>query len=275
MTDAWHAEGRPTVTPMSKAELTRRLGAVAPLARDAAERAARMRAQGMAAPTLKGAQDVLTEADGATEAFLREQLERLFPGEPILGEEAGGAAPETGPLWILDPIDGTAPFSRGGDRWCVSIGLALDGRAALGAVARHATGEVVLGAQGCGATLNGSPIRAAATTDFARATIEVGWSLRRPPAAFIGLIGRIMGEGSGVRSSGSGTLGLVETAMGRLDAYVELHINSWDACGALAIAREAGCWTNAFDSGAWLTDGNPICVAAPALGPELAVLMRG
>jgi myo-inositol-1(or 4)-monophosphatase len=260
---------------MNAAELARRLDAVAPLARDAAALAARMRASGMAETKMKGAQDFLTEADGATEAFLREKLERLFPGEPILGEEGGGAAPESGPLWILDPIDGTSPFSRGGDRWCVSIGLAHDSRAVLGAVARHATGEVILGARGCGATLNGAPVRAAPTTDFARATIEIGWSLRRPPADFIALVERVMAQGAGMRSSGSGTLGLVDTALGRLDAYIELHINSWDACGALAIAREAGCWTNDFDSGAWLTEGNPICFAAPALGPRLAALMQG
>jgi len=54
---------------------------------------------------------------------------------------------------------------------------------------------------------------------------------------------------------------------------MELHINAWDACGALAIAREAGCWTNAFDSGDWLASGNPICFAAPALGPRLMRLL--
>lgn len=259
---------------MTRQELSRRLDAVAPIAREAAALATRMRADGMAETKLKGAQDFLTEADGATEAFIRERLERLFPGEPILGEEGGGAALTTGPLWILDPIDGTANFARGGDRWCVSIGLAVDGRAALGAVARHAPAELILGATGCGATLNGTPIRAAPTADMARAIVEIGWSLRRPVADYVALVSRVMGAGAGARSCGSGTLGLVETAIGRLDAYLELHINAWDACGALAIAREAGCWTNEFDSGAWLTEGNPICFAAPALGPQLAAFMK-
>lgn len=259
---------------MKPSELSRRLAAVAPVAREAAELAARMRANGMAETAMKGAQDFLTEADGAAERLIRARLEQLFPGEPILGEEGGGAPERHGPLWILDPIDGTSNFARGADRWCVSIGMAFDGSAALGAVARHATGELILGATGCGATLNGAPIQAAPTTEFARATIEIGWSLRRPAADFVALVGRVMSAGAGVRSSGSGTLGLVETALGRLDAYIELHINSWDACGALAIAREAGCWTNAFDSGAWLEDGNPICFAAPALGPQLAAMMH-
>ncbi len=259
---------------MKAAELSRRLAAVAPLARQAASLAARMRAGGMAETTMKGAQDFLTEADGATEQFLRGELERLFPGEPILGEEGGGAVRKDGPLWILDPIDGTANFARNAHRWCVSLGMALDGRAVLGAVARHAPEELILGAEGCGATLNGAPIRAAATEDMRRAIVEVGWSLRRPATEFVALVGRVMAAGAGARSSGSGTLGLVETAIGRQDAYVELHINAWDACAALAIAREAGCWTNAFDSGDWLASGNPILFAAPALGPRLAALME-
>ncbi len=260
---------------MNAAELQRRLDAVAPLATQAAALAARMRANGMAETTMKGAQDFLTEADGATEHFIREQLERLFPGEPILGEEGGGEAPQDGPLWILDPIDGTSNFARGADRWCVSMGMAFDGRAVLGAVARHATAELILGAQGCGATLNGAPIQAAHTADLGRAIVEIGWSLRRPAQDFVAIVSRVMAAGAGVRSSGSGTLGLVETAIGRQDAYMELHINSWDACGALAIAREAGCWTNAFDSGDWLASGNPILFAAPKLGPRLAALMQG
>lgn len=259
---------------MTTAELSRRLAAVAPLARQAASLAARMRAGGMAETTMKGAQDFLTEADGATEQFLRGELERLFPGEPILGEEGGGAVPKNGPLWILDPIDGTANFARNAHRWCVSLGMAFDSRAVLGAVARHAPEELILGAEGCGATLNGVPIRAAATEDMRRAIVEVGWSLRRPATEFVALVGRVMAAGAGARSSGSGTLGLVETAIGRQDAYVELHINAWDACAALAIAREAGCWTNAFDSGDWLASGNPILFAAPALGPRLAALME-
>ncbi|WP_137181159.1 inositol monophosphatase [Roseomonas sp. AR75] len=259
---------------MTPAELARRLDAIAPVAQQAADLAARMRANGMAETTMKGAQDFLTEADGATEHFIRQQLERLFPGEPVLGEEGGGTVPKDGPLWILDPIDGTANFARDAHRWCVSIGMALDGRAMLGAIARHAPAELILGAEGCGATLNGAPIRAAATSDIGRAIVEVGWSLRRPAAAFVALVGRVMASGAGVRSSGSGTLGLVDAAIGRQDAYIELHINAWDACGALAIAREAGCWTNDFDSGEWLQAGNPICFAAPALGPRLAALMQ-
>ncbi|MCC7425815.1 MAG: inositol monophosphatase [Alphaproteobacteria bacterium] len=250
-----------------------RLPAVSALGREAAAHAAALRTSGGGVASLKGRQDFVTEADGAVERFLRDRLGRLFPGEEILGEEMGGAVDGAGPLWVLDPIDGTSNFARDGDRWCVSIGLVVGGRPVLGVIARHRPDEVFAAAEGAGATLNGRPMRAATTDGMGNATIEVGWSLRSPIEAYIALCGRIMQAGGGLRCGGSGALGLVEAAAGRLDAYLELHINSWDAAAALAIAREAGCWTNAFDSGDWLAKGNPIAVAAPRIGPALARLM--
>jgi myo-inositol-1(or 4)-monophosphatase len=259
---------------MHHAELARRRDIAAALAAEAASLAARMRAEGRGTASLKGTQDFLTEADGATERFLRDRLGALFPGEAVLGEEMGGEAAGEGPLWVLDPIDGTSNFARGGDRWCVSVGLVVGGGAVAGAVARHAPAEVFAGSEGSGATLNGAPIRAAPTEDIARAIVEVGWSLRTPLAGFHRLAERVMAAGAGLRCGGSGALGLVETACGRLDAYLELHINSWDAAAALAIAREAGCWTTAFDRGDWLARGNPIGFGAPALGVRLAALLE-
>lgn len=255
-------------------DLARRRDAAALIAVEAADLAQRLRASGGGVASLKGAQDFITEADGATERFIRESLAEHFPGEAILGEEMGGVADAKGPLWVLDPIDGTSNFSRGGDRWCVSIGLVMDGRAVAGAVARHAPGDVFAAAEGHGATLNGQTIRAAPTTDISRAIIECGWSLREPIARFHRMAEAVTALGAGLRSGGSGALGLVEAAAGRIDAYLELHINAWDAAAAIVIAREAGCWTNGFDSGGWLVLGNPIGVGAPALGADLARLLE-
>ena len=258
---------------MLRDELARRRDIAAAIAAEAATRAATIRDAGGGVATLKGAQDFLTEADGATERFIRDRLARDFPGEAILGEELGGGADGTGPLWVLDPIDGTANFARSADRWCVSIGMVLDGRTVLGAIARHAPAEIFAAAQGQGATLNGTPIRAATTTDITRSIVEIGWSLRRPAQAYTRMVARAMQLGIGTRCAGSGALGIVETACGRLDGYFELHINAWDTAAALAIAREAGCWTNDHDSGPWLAHGNPIGISAPALAAQLAPLL--
>lgn len=57
------------------------------------------------------------------------------PDDPVLSEEGnGGARDKSGRCWIIDPLDGTREFVEGRDDWAVQIGLAVDGRPAVGAV---------------------------------------------------------------------------------------------------------------------------------------------
>ena len=68
---------------------------------------------------------------------------------------------------------------------------------------------------------------------------------------------------------GSGPLGLADVAAGRIDAYIELHINLWDVAAALAILGEAGAVVSAFTAGDGLMSGNPIFAAAPGMAGVL------
>ena len=219
--------------------------------------------------TMKGAQDFLTVADGAVEALLRTRIAEAFPGDAVLGEEGGGEAAER--LWIVDPIDGTANFARGEPHWCVSIGFMQAGVPEIGAIYMPVIDELYLARRGGGATRNGRAIRASDTTDMARATIEVGWSSRRPASDYLGLVRRVMEAGANAKRSASGALGIAYVADGRTDAYAETHINSWDVAAGLVIAREAGAWTSDFFAGEGLAKGNPVLVAAPGV----AGAMRG
>ena len=73
-----------------------------------------------------------------------------------------------------------------------------------------------------------------------------------------------------MRLGGSGALGLADVAAGRIDAYLELHINLWDVAGSLAILAEAGARVSPFLDGNGPIKGNPILAAAPAVAEALA-----
>ncbi len=220
--------------------------------------------------SMKGFQDWLTIADGTVEREFRAMIAEAFPGDAVMGEEQGGGASER--LWIVDPIDGTANFARGDRQWCISIGFVLNGRPELGLIHAPALGEMWLARRGGGATLNGQPIRAALTSDLRRSTVECGWSTRRPLEDYLGIVTRLYGAGSSVKRSASGALGVAHVANGRTDGYVETHINSWDVAAGLVIAAEAGSRTNAFCSGNWVTEGNPILVAAPGVAEAISAI---
>ncbi len=247
--------------------LARRLEVAERLAIEAGALALRMRpALGTAEPTLKGRQDWLTEADGAVERFLSERLAAAFPEDGFQGEEGGHS--RAGTLrWVIDPIDGTSNFAHGGTRWCVSIGL-IEDTALLGVLAAPALQEVYAARQGQGATMNGTPIRAATTATLSRAIIEIGWSPRVSNPKWLAFCERVQTAGAMLRNGGSGALGLAEVAAGRLDGYAELHINLWDCAAALAILAEAGAVTSAFMPAQAIT-GGPIYAAAPGIASEL------
>jgi myo-inositol-1(or 4)-monophosphatase len=254
---------------MPDTALQRRLEFAVTLAEEAGQMALRLRPPpGAPVATLKGAQDWLTEADGAVEAFISERLAAAFPEDGFQGEETGRSREGT-LRWVVDPIDGTSNYARGGSRFCVSLGLIEDRTALLGVLVAPALGEVYAARQGGGTTLNGAPIRAAATTELSRATVECGWSPRLPNAPYWALVEGIMRQGAMLRAGGSGAMGLADVAAGRLDAYVELHINLWDVAAALAILSEAGAVVSPFLEGDGLTKGNAILAAAPGIAEAL------
>jgi myo-inositol-1(or 4)-monophosphatase len=229
------------------------------------------RQSGPSTATLKGAQDWLTAADGAVERFLSAGLAALFPNDGFQGEE-GGKARQGALHWVVDPIDGTANFARGSPRFCISLGLLDDRMPLIGVIVAPAMGELFAARLNGGVTRNGKPIRAAETSDLSRAVIECGWSHRRPAAQFVAMLQRIIEAGAAPRTSGSGTLGLVDVAAGRSDAYIELHINVWDAAAALALLREAGAHVSRFLDGDGLERGNPILACAPGLADQLSTI---
>ena len=213
--------------------------------------------------SMKGAQDWLTIADGKVEARFRELIAEAFPGDAVMGEEAGGAASER--LWIIDPIDGTANFARGDRMWCVSIGFVLNGRPEIGIIHAPALEETYLACRGKGATMNGARINVAGTSDIARASIEIGWSPRRPLKAYLDPVQTLFEQGASVKRGASGAMGMAHVAIGRTDAYAEAHINAWDVAAGLVLVAEAGGITNDFCSGDWLVEGNPIVVVTPGI----------
>jgi len=255
-------------------ELSDRFDTALRLATEAGALALRMRPPaGAASAKLKGAQDWLTEADGAVERLLSERLAEAFPADGFQGEEGGRV--RAGSLrWVVDPIDGTANFMRGGNRFCVSLGC-LDGDTpVIGVIVAPALGETFAACQGAGATLNGTPIHAAATTELSRATVELGWSLRRPREAFLALADRVIAAGAMPRLNGSGALGLADVAAGRTDAYIELHINLWDVAAALTILAEAGANVSDFMANDGATKGNAILASAPGIAETLAAVAQ-
>lgn len=102
-------------------------------------------------PELKSDRSIVTEADTAIEQMLGRHFDAPGEGVFMIGEETNEDRGEDyvrraldGTTWVVDPIDGTAPYAHHLPHWGVSIGLMQDRRLTEGAIFLPATGEIAI-----------------------------------------------------------------------------------------------------------------------------------
>ena len=102
----------------------------------------------------KSDESPVTICDRAAEQIILEFLRQAAPGVPVIAEEevaAGRIPAHDDTYFLVDPLDGTKEFIRGGDDYTVNIGLIADGLPRLGVVYQPAVNRLWAGLAGQGA----------------------------------------------------------------------------------------------------------------------------
>ena len=185
--------------------------------------------------------DVVTHTDLESERRIRSELLLRCPGSSIEGEEFDDQFGDTGIGWIVDPIDGTVNFLYGLPVVSVSIAATMNGTVVAGAVVDVLQGEIFSATVGEGARSNGSSIKCSSTSLLTQALVGTGFAydaLRRSAEA--DLLTHVLPQCRDIRCMGSAALNLCWVGAGRLDAFFERHIQTYDYAAGALIAAEAG-----------------------------------
>jgi myo-inositol-1(or 4)-monophosphatase len=218
----------------------------------------------------KGAVDLVTDADLAADALLRERLQRAFPDHRLVTEEtaggdgaggdgaggdgaggdgAGAGADDARPCWFVDPLDGTTNFAHGHPFFAVSLGLVVGGAPALGVVDAPALGVAWSGGPGLGATRGGAPCAPSKTEALEDALLATGFPYDRrvDPDNNLAEFAALKLRAQGIRRCGSAALDLCLVADGTYDGYWEQKLAPWDVAGGAAIVLGAGGAVTDYD----------------------------
>ena len=201
----------------------------------------------------------VTEADRAAEQIILAALARAAPGVPAVAEEevAAGRIPALDDTYFLvDPLDGTKEFIRGGDDYTVNIGLIERGSPKLGVVFAPATGRLHGGIVGRGAWLDeGQGRTPIATRQPGEITTAVA-SKSHLNQATIDYLEAAVGD-CGYVSIGS-SLKFCIVADGKADIYPRAAPTSeWDTAAGHAVLLAAGGLVDG-------PDGEPLRYGKPA-----------
>lgn len=191
--------------------------------------------------------DLVTVADTEAERWLTPRLRALLPGSSVVGEEA--VAADRGvldqllgedPVWIIDPVDGTANFAKGDARFVVMVALARGGETIGGWIYDPVRNVMAAAEAGGGAMLDGRRL--------GRLTSACAPQVRRPDGS-LGLranyrLARKLGAGHplvaasfGYHSAGQEYLAL---ARGEVDLALYNLLMPWDHAAGQLLHREVG-----------------------------------
>ena len=189
-----------------------------------------------------GLNNLVTEADHASEKAIMDTISECFPDHFILSEEAGEIKMDSAYKWIIDPIDGTVNYAHGIPICCVSIGLEHEGKMIMGAVFNPFMKEFFFAEFGKGSTLNGEKIAVSKQEDVRRSCLVTGfpYTYLDMPNGPLDVFDRFIRQGIPVRRLGSAALDLCWGAAGRFDGFYEHSLHPWDSAAGSLIVEEAG-----------------------------------
>jgi 3'(2'), 5'-bisphosphate nucleotidase len=193
----------------------------------------------------------VTQADRAVNELIVRALREEFPDDGVLAEESVDTDRRIGRerVWMIDPIDGTKGFIAGTGDFCVQIGLAVEGRAALGILYAPATDVLYWAARGHGAwvvrptseadrSLKAERLSVTGETDLSRMRLAESRSHRGPRMESVV---SALGVRAEVRSHSVGIkVGLLVERQADLYIHLSPKTKQWDTCAPEAVLAEAG-----------------------------------
>jgi myo-inositol-1(or 4)-monophosphatase len=187
------------------------------------------------------ATDLVSDADRDAERLIRDVLARERPDDALLAEEGTSEPGESGRRWVFDPLDGTVSYLYGYPHWSVSVALEDAAGTVVGVVYDPNRDELFAAERGAGATLAGESIRVREPPPLGEALVATGFGYDADwRAEQAEVVRRVLPAVRDIRRAGSAALDLAWLAAGRLDAYYERGLNTWDWAAGSLLVREAG-----------------------------------
>lgn len=212
---------------------------------------------------MKPDRSFVTDMDLAIELRLRELIEDAYPDHGVLGEEKGAENTDREFVWVLDPIDGTAPFIAGVPVYGTLIALMHNREPAIGIIDQPSGGNRWVGRRGEQTLLNGSPCRTRNCTSLDAAILSICNPDFFTPAEVPAM--QALREKTAWRIYGAACLSFGLLASGRTDVHLDTQFKMHDLAPYTPIIEGAGGkvtdWSGApitLDSGSSiLATGDP------------------
>jgi myo-inositol-1(or 4)-monophosphatase len=211
----------------------------------------------LAVDTKDAKTDVVTQVDRDAQARVVEVIDETFPDDTIVGEESDARkdVPGTGAAWIIDPIDGTSNYVRGGRVWGTSVACVVDGECVAAANVFPTLGDTYIAGPD-GVMRNGDTIEVSAESDPEAGMVSptLWWDFDHREE-FTAAVTAVVERFGDLRRVGCAQNTLSSVACGGLDAALSnIDPNPWDTVAGVFMIEQAGGTVTDLDGDRWRYD---------------------
>ena len=221
--------------------------------------------------------DLVTIADLEAEKLLETRLADLTPGSVVVGEEAVhndvtvlGRLGSDAPLWIIDPVDGTANFAAGKPIFGIVVAYLEGSEIRAGWIHMPVEGTTAVAVKGEGAYCDGEEIRASPSVPLEEMTglLNLGYfdaqrreQIRERSRRF-----------ALIETQRCASHNYLSLALGRRHFSLYRRLWPWDHAAGVLIHQEAGGYSALLDGSPYRpTDRSHGLLSAPSKSSWYAI----
>ena len=251
------------------------------IGRDAAESGAEIACryfrEGIGNDFKRDQMDPVSKADKEAQDRIIEILADRDPSAEIVGEEneARKTVPESGPAWIIDPIDGTNNFVRANRLWGVSLARTVDGEPVAAATVLPAIGDTYTAGLGV-VERNGVTCSVSDRTDPSSLIVAPIFGLKNRDRDDYNVVTSYIHEELGdLRRLGSGQISMAMVACGELDAAIStVHMTAWDTVAGAHMVRAGGGRVTDLAGERWRHDSDSLVATNGEIHEDVLSALR-
>ena len=187
----------------------------------------------------------------------------------ILSEESGSNGDSNGPVWVVDPLDGTNNFAHSLPFFAVSVALMDGDESLIGVIIDPVHNNEYYALKGGGAFCNGKKMEVPEFNNEYIPTIFLNHGYAEADRKKFQQLSKILALDNNILKLGTTALELCYIASGSVDAFVCSGDEIWDFAAGIVIAKEAGIIFTDWKGNSWKEKGDHLLFSRPEIHKKL------
>ena len=224
--------------------------------------------------TKENAKGLVTQTDLEAEKAIIQILQSKSKYN-ILSEESGSLGKSTGPIWVVDPLDGTNNFARSLPLFAVSVGLMDEDESLLGVIIDPVQNKEFYALKNKGAYCDGKRLQLSYFNTEYIPSIFLNHGYDEADRNKFKKLSQIFASSYNILKLGTTALELCYVANGSVDAFICSGDAIWDFAAGIVIAQESGYIFTDWQGNKWERGNDHLLIARPEIHKEIIDLIKG